>query len=119
MYEYNAKVEKVIDGDTIDVTIDLGFDITVKERIRFYGINAAEKNTDKGKDAKTHMIETLPIGTWVTLKTIKDKKEKYGRLLGVITLQDEAKTVLNDALVAGGYAVPYFGVGSKDNFVPN
>jgi micrococcal nuclease len=116
MYEYKAKVVRVIDGDTVDLSIDLGFDVWISERVRLLGINCAEKNTTKGMDAKHYVESVLPVDSIVSIKTVFDKREKYGRVLGVLTLQDQ--TILNEALVSSGYAVKYDGKGPKENFVP-
>lgn len=117
MYEYSAKVIKVIDGDTVDLSVDLGFDIWHKIRIRLYGINCPEKNTDLGKVAKAFTTNSLPIDSFVTLKTVKDKAEKFGRILGEITPINGDKTI-NKLLVENNLAAEYFGVGSKEDHVP-
>lgn len=84
MYEYQATIDKVIDGDTVHVTIDLGMDCAIKTTIRVSGINAPEMSTEEGKAAKAFALSLLPVGEKVVLRTIKDKREKYGRYLGVI-----------------------------------
>ena len=117
MYEYNAKVVKVVDGDTVDLAVDLGFDIWHNIRIRLYGINCPEKNTDLGKTAKQFTIDNLPIDSFVVLKTVKDKAEKFGRILGEITPVGNDKTI-NKLLIENNLAAEYFGVGSKEDHVP-
>ena len=88
MYEYRIKVVKVVDGDTVDVDIDLGFGVWLKkERVRLYGIDTPESRTrDKeekkfGLMAKEYLKASLKKGTPI-LKTRKDGKGKFGRILG-------------------------------------
>lgn len=119
MYNYSATVLRVVDGDTIWVTVDLGMDTYRTIDIRFYGINAPEKNTDAGKAAKAWLESQLPPGTRVVLDTYKDQTEKYGRYLGIVRLgafavTNDGTTVLagtrnlNQELVDNGMAVPYY-----------
>lgn len=103
MYEYQAKVIRVIDGDTVDVEVDLGFHIKTTMKIRLAGINAPEINTVEGKKTKSELLSLIEDQT-VTLLTIRDKQEKYGRYLGVI-IKD--KTNINDWLVEQKMAVRY------------
>lgn len=111
MFEYTATVVQVIDGDTVDVSIDLGFSIQHILRLRLYGINTPEtrtKNQDekaKGLAAKTRLKE-LVEGKTVKIKTEKDETEKYGRYLAVIYLNN---TSVNEQLINEGHAVAYFG----------
>lgn len=107
-YVRNAKINKVIDGDTVDLQVDLGFDLTALMRCRLDGINAPEKNTAEGKVSQAWMAQTLPIGSDVVVQTVKDKKEKYGRYLAVVFLPGQAKSI-NDQLVEQGLAKPYDG----------
>lgn len=102
MYEYKAIVLKVVDGNTLDVEIDLGLDIRHKVRLRLYGINAAERFTDEGREASRRVAEKIGVATAVTVKTVKDKREKYGRYLANITLADG--TFLNEWLIQEGLA---------------
>lgn len=111
MFEYRAKVLKIVDGDTIDVMIDLGMGVHRKERLRFSRINAWEtrgKDKIKGKLAKARVIELIPVGEKILVKTEKDKRGKYGRYLAEIFILDEllAKN-LNDLLLNEGHAVLY------------
>jgi micrococcal nuclease len=103
MYEYQAKVIRVVDGDTIEVEVDLGFHIKMNMKIRLAGINAPEMSTAEGKKTKAEMIHLLEDQT-VTLLTIKDKQEKYGRYLGVIV---KNKQNINEWLVEQKLAVRY------------
>lgn len=111
MYQYKAKLDRIIDGDTMDVVIDLGFKITTHQRIRLSGINTPEtynvkKDSEeykKGMESKLFVEQRLAANnnemTLVTEKTT----EKYGRYLGTISLADSPVT-LNDELVAKGLA---------------
>lgn len=106
LYTYQATVLKIVDGDTADFKIDCGFSIYHDLKVRLAGINAPEKNTQAGKDAKAWLEAQIPVGTSVVIKTQKDKQEKYGRYLGVILLGD---LDINQELVKNGHAVPYDG----------
>jgi micrococcal nuclease len=114
MYEYRAKVEKVVDGDTMDLSIDLGFDIFYASRVRLLGIDTPESRTrdleekKRGLAAKDRVLELCPVGSSVILKTSKDGKGKFGRILGSIYPENEVNSV-NDILVNEGHAVAYFG----------
>ena len=122
MYEYKAKVLRVVDGDTVDVDIDLGFGIWMhKERVRMMGIDTPESRTrDKvektfGLASKNRLKELLPVGSITVLKTEidrsgEDKKGKFGRILGDFIIDDKRAT---DILIEEGHAVAYFG-GSKE-----
>lgn len=120
MYEYRATVIKIIDGDTVDVDIDLGFGVVLKdERVRIMGIDTPESRTrDKvedlfGEAAKARVGQLLAHD--VVLKTQinkngEDMKGKFGRILGDFIVGDK---MLTDILVEEGHAVAYFG-GSKE-----
>lgn len=111
MYEYAATVQRVVDGDTVDLMVDLGFDTHRFDRFRLYGINAAEHGTPSGNAATAYLKGILTAGLTVTATTHKDKFDKYGRMLAVLTTAD-GKSV-NDEMVASGHAAPYFGVGPR------
>ena len=117
MYEYPCKIIRVIDGDTVDVDIDLGFDVWLKkQRIRLYGIDTPESRTsDKvekvyGLKAKAFVVQHLSQGSTQTLRTRLDKKGKFGRILGEFVID---KTTINEFLIDQHHAVPYTGQ-SKD-----
>jgi endonuclease YncB( thermonuclease family) len=118
MFQYPAKFLAIVDGDTVDMEIDLGFEVVTKQRIRLYGINAAEKNTQPGRDARQFVIDWAttfgPAFTLATVQTPKgtDAREKYGRYLGTITAAS-ASDSLNSALVTAGLARPYDGHGPR------
>ena len=112
MHEYKAIVRRVVDGDTMDVTLDLGFDILYNNRIRLYGINTPESRTRDleekklGLAAKDRVKELCPVGSSVIIKTTKEGRGKYGRILGEIFV---GEVNINQQLVAEGHAVEYFG----------
>ena len=114
MYEYNSRVIKVVDGDTLDIEIDLGFDVTIKQRVRLNGIDTPETKT-KNKEEKLAGLRAKKItedcvkgAKIVVVKTHKD--DKYGRIL-VDLIADGIN--LNERLVNEGFAWKYDG-GTKD-----
>lgn len=121
MYEYKAKVLKVVDGDTVDVDIDLGFGVVLaNERVRIMGIDTPESRTSNklekvfGLASKARLKELL--GKTAILKTQinkngEDMKGKFGRILGDFVSKDGR--MVTDILVEEGHAVAYFG-GSKE-----
>ena len=87
MYTYRGEVKAVIDADTVDVLIDLGFGVHTMQRLRLYGIDAPEMKTEAGKIAKEYVKSVLMGGDafkYVYVRTIKDRKDKYGRKLAVL-----------------------------------
>jgi micrococcal nuclease len=116
MYEYHVKkVTKIVDGDTIDVEIDLGFDISFSSRVRLAGIDTPESRTKDlnektlGLEVKAKLKRDIEQAKSIVIKTEKmDSSEKYGRILGWLYL-DGAETSVNEALIAGGYAWGYMG----------
>lgn len=116
MYEYYVKkVENVVDGDTIDVLIDLGFDILFASRVRLAGIDTPESRTsDKaekvlGLEAKEYLKKQLKDAKSVVIKTEKmDSSEKYGRILGWVYVNGNTVSV-NDTMIEDGYAWGYLG----------
>jgi micrococcal nuclease len=116
MFEYNAKVKRIVDGDTMDAYIDLGFDVWVTKRIRFMGIDTPESRTRDltekryGKGAKHRLVEILEANDSVfTLKS--HGIGKFGRVLGELFV-DGFECSVNDQMITEGHAVAYFG-GSK------
>ena len=117
MYEYNCKIRRVVDGDTIDLDIDLGFGHWIHgERIRLFGVDCPEcRSRDKtekaaGLAAKDFVSRLLHDGGTYTLTT--KEKGKFGRYLGVIMLSD--RTSVNAALVSERLAVPYHGQSKQE-----
>src|SRR5210317_2151895 len=111
LYNYKATVTKVVDGDTIDVLIDLGFNVIMKERIRLLGIDAPESRTkdlaekEKGLASTKYLRERLDqCNNEIIIKTQLDKKGKFGRILGIIYDKDEN---INLEMIAKGHAVQY------------
>ena len=119
MYTYKAKLDRVIDGDTVDVHIDLGFDVTVKKRVRFAGINTPESRTRdleekaRGLAAKDRVKAILAENNVFTLQS--NEIGKYGRVLGRLHINKLAgkdvltQVCINDCLVKEGHAVEYDG----------
>jgi len=116
MYEYYVrKVENVVDGDTIDVLIDLGFDILFQSRVRLAGIDTPESRTsDKaekvlGLESKEYLKKYLKDAKSVIIKTEKmDSSEKYGRILGWVYVNGDTESI-NDKMINDGYAWGYMG----------
>jgi len=109
LYHYKAKVTSVYDGDTCTVDIDLGLHTWVSgEKIRLNRINAPElKGSDKAKGLKSRdFLRSKIDGKEIVIQTIKDAKEKYGRYLGEIWLEESKGNFINinDLLVRGGFA---------------
>lgn len=122
MYEYKCKIVKIVDGDTVDVDIDLGFGVWLhKQRIRIHGIDTPESRTrDKvekkfGLLSKEFVQGRLKVGSLHTLVTEKsgDKsKGKFGRILGKFRVYDvltDSWMFLGDIMIREGFAVPYHG----------
>jgi len=131
MYQYQAEIVRVVDGDTYDIDIDLGLSVWVrKERIRLYGVNTPEVygvKTDsaeyqRGKVASDFVKSIVKEGAPAVVETLKDSKGKYGRYLAVCYVQVASDTLeglenirsigdfycINDILIAKGLAEPYF-----------
>jgi micrococcal nuclease len=116
MYEYRVKkVLKVVDGDTIDVDLDLGFDISFTQRVRLAGIDTPEsRTTDKyektlGLEVKDKLKKAVEAAKVIVIRTEKpDSTEKYGRILGWVFL-DGNPISINQALIDEGFAWPYMG----------
>ena len=112
MFEYKCKLVRVVDGDTVDVDIDLGFGVWLrKQRIRLYGIDTPESRTSDpiekvyGNAAKDFLIKWTGAGE-LRIKTHKDAKGKFGRILGELWTFD---TNINQTLVDNHHAVRYHG----------
>ena len=116
MYEYKCRIDRVIDGDTVDVDIDLGFGVWLrKERVRMYGIDTPESRTrDKvekvyGLAAKDFLSKMLSTGE-MSIKTYKDAKGKFGRILGELFMKTSVGELsVNQSLVENSHAVRYYG----------
>ena len=116
MYEYRVKkLINVIDGDTIDVDIDLGFDISLLRRVRMAGIDTPEsRTTDKaekvlGLEAKEYLKKMMKDAKTIAIKTeLPDSSEKYGRILGWVYIDNASKSI-NEQMIEDGYAWGYMG----------
>ena len=124
MHTYRCKILRVVDGDTVDVDIDLGFGVWMhKERLRINGIDTPESRTrDKeekiyGLAAKEFVKSFLPVGSDATLQTEKDKTGKFGRILGKFLVYDgvtDSEMHLGDIMIREHHAVPYFGQSKEE-----
>ena len=119
MYEYKCKVTRVVDGDTVDIDIDLGFGVWLhKERVRIYGIDTPESRTRDLEEKKFGLMakefvkkfvkgDKRNIKSNIILRTQKyDAKGKFGRILGDIIVDG---TSLSDTMIKEHHAVPYYG----------
>jgi len=117
-YKYRCKILRVVDGDTVDIDVDLGFGVWLhRERVRLQGIDTPESRTRDltekkfGLASKAKLKDLLPIGSMQILVCKEyDSKGKFGRILG--DFEYESTTVC-ETMISEGYAVPYFG-GSKE-----
>lgn len=123
MYEYYVKkVENVVDGDTIDVLIDLGFDILFASRVRLAGIDTPESRTKDlaekalGLESKEYLKKHLKDAKSVVIKTQKmNSTEKFGRILGWVYINGDTES-LNDKMINDGYAWGYMGDAKVKDF---
>ena len=113
MYEYSCKVERVVDGDTVDVVLNLGFDIMYKSRVRLYGIDTPESRTRnldekaRGKMAGAFLKNKIDAGEKVVIQTkLKDSRGKFGRVLGNIIVDG---ININQLMIDNHHAAAYFG----------
>jgi micrococcal nuclease len=116
VYEYRIKqVTKIVDGDTIDVDVDLGFSISYSQRLRLAGIDTPEsRTTDKfektlGLESKEYLKTKLKEAKDIVVKTeLPDSSEKYGRILGWVYVNGKSKSI-NEQMIEDGYAWSYMG----------
>ena len=117
MFEYKCKVTKVVDGDTVDVDIDLGFGVWLRDqRIRLYGIDTPESRTSDPSEklygkAATEFLKKWLDGGDVTIKTHKDERGKFGRILGELWVFD---TNVNRKMIEEHHAVEYHGQSKEE-----
>ena len=118
MYEYKCTVDRVVDGDTVDVTLDLGFDILHKCRVRLYGIDTPECRTRdldekaRGKMAAGFVQSSIEEGKLIKIRTkLKDSKGKYGRVLGAVIVDG---VDINQEMITKFLAVKYYGQSKTD-----
>jgi len=112
MYEYRAKILSVHDGDTCAVVIDFGCRITQEMTLRLYGINAPELSQKPMGQAARDYLRAMIDGKTVLVRTIKDKREKYGRYLAEIFVGDDPVSV-NRKMIEAGHATEYDGTGPR------
>jgi micrococcal nuclease len=119
MYTYKARVNRIIDGDSIVLDLDLGFDTWINNQsVRLVGVDAPESRTRDlvekqfGNLAKERVKELLEIGSYVIVKTYKDKEGKFGRILGEILTNEEIN--INDLLIEERLAVFYEGQSKEE-----
>src|SRR3990172_4491182 len=117
-YEYYGKVKRVVDGDTVDLDLQLGFDLTLNIRVRMYGINAPEIHSKNAEEKKSGLVtmkrlEDLVLNKDVVVRTFKDKQEKFGRILAEIFNVDLTWNVsepsVNKILISENLAKEYYG----------
>jgi len=122
-YIYRIRsIHKVVDGDTIDADIDLGFDISLTKRIRLAGVDTPESRTADanekkyGLESKEWLKKKVEGAKNILIKTeLPDSTEKYGRIIGHLFVNDQ-DTSLNDQMITEGYAWEYDGGTKKKNF---
>jgi len=104
MYEYRARVTRVVDGDTMHLVIDLGLNVSIATTVRLSGVDTPEMNTPEGNVAKA-FAEAWVLATsgLVVVRTVKDKREKYGRYLALL-LSSDGERSLNQSLLDSGHA---------------
>ena len=118
MYEYACTVERVVDGDTVDVVLDLGVDILYKCRVRLYGIDTPESRTRnlelkaRGLLSKQYLKDKIESADQLVIQTkLKDSRGKFGRVLGSVIADG---VDLNEDMIKNHYAVKYYGQDKQD-----
>ncbi len=104
MYTYHATVFRIVDGDTIEMEIDLGFRIILRSNVRMANINAPELSTPEGPAARLFLAQYVPVKTQGVLTS--HSLDKYGRVLGDF-LPDGSQQTVSQVMVSSGHAVPY------------
>lgn len=119
MYEYRCKIVHIVDGDTVDVDIDLGFGVWLhKERVRLFGIDTPESRTRDleekkyGLAAKAFVEKHMPLNSMQILRTEKDKTGKFGRILGAFVVNGNQN--LNELMIQKHHAVSYYGQSKEE-----
>lgn len=109
-YVYTVLDIEAIDGDTVKAVIDLGFHVSYTCRMRLWGINAPEMNTEAGKAAKEYLAEAISTG-FLVARTLKDREDKYGRMLCILYWQIHGNqySCINTEMIDDGMAVEYYG----------
>ena len=112
MYEYSCRINRVIDGDSVDVCIDLGFDISFTSSVRLYGIDTPESRTRDPQEKKCGLLskkfleEAVKNGKNIIIRTQKDEKGKFGRVLGSLVIDG---ININHKMIEENLAVAYYG----------
>ena len=117
MYEYNATLVRVVDGDTVDAMIDLGMTVWIKKRIRFHGVDTWESRTRNKEEKKKGLLAKARTKELLEMNEGKFKLQsmglgKYGRVLGILNVEGQKKSV-NDLLIDEGHAYTYHGEKKK------
>lgn len=116
MYTYRCRINKVVDGDTVEIDLDLGFNIILaNQKVRMAGIDTPESRTanveekERGMISKKKVAEKLPVGSWQKIQTMKadSNDDKFGRILGVFIMEDGMS--LSQWMIDNNYAVLYQG----------
>lgn len=110
MYEYKCRILNIVDGDTVDVDIDLGFSVYLtNRRVRMYAIDAPETRTKDlvekalGLAAKDRLAQLMPVGSTFIVQTVLDKNDSFGRILGTF-YKNTKETSINEIMLNEGYA---------------
>tara|TARA_X000001388_G_C2166553_1_gene98190 strand:+ start:197 stop:616 length:420 start_codon:yes stop_codon:yes gene_type:complete len=117
MYEYGCTVERVVDGDTIDVVIDLGFSCMYKSRVRLYGIDTPESRTRnkdekaRGKLASKFLSDAVSSGSVVLKTELKDSRGKFGRVLATVWVDGKN---INQSMIDNYHAAEYYGQSKEE-----
>lgn len=108
MYEYAASLLRVVDGDTVDLDVDLGFTVRHKMRVRLYGIDAPERGQDGWALARDGLADILGFGARLQIRTYRDRADSFGRYLAdIYNLVLDPPDHVNAHMIESGFAVPY------------
>ncbi len=105
IYQYRCEVFNVVDGDTVDCVVDLGFRVKLSMRVRLWGINAPERGTPEAVTASSYLRYRV-IKKPLMVQTLMDKEDKYGRMLGIFFENGDERSV-NQKMLDDKQAVPY------------
>lgn len=106
LYTYDATVGRWVDGDTVDLIVDLGFNVKLCHRFRLLDINTPERGRDGWQEATDRVNAIAPQGWPVRIQTFPPGLDKYGRYLAVVSVSDHTRSI-NEILLEEGLAVPY------------
>lgn len=105
-YERHATVRKVVDADTLHLTVDLGCDTCINMTVRLYGVNAPENSTPEGRAATAFVVAWVAANPHLAVRTVKDRREKYGRYLADLLPADGGPSLCT-VLLGAGHATVY------------